>query len=247
MTELLCLTDSYLKECDAKVIKINGKELVLDRTVFYPRSGGQPTDTGSMIVLSLADPRSPPVPGFQFRVLNVFKKEGEIIHELDQDPKLKTGDNVRCILNWERRYKLMRSHTAAHVLGATMNKEAGVLITGNQIEEDKIRFDFNFENFDRAMFDEIVKKANELLKGNVELKIYSLPREDAMKIEGVIKLATALPPAINTLRIVEIPGIDIQADGGTHVKNINECGQIELIKLENKGKDNRRIYFKIIP
>lgn len=235
MTELICLKDSYLKECDAVVVEASGKEVVLDKTIFYPRGGGQPTDTGKLIVSDL-----------EFSVLNVFKKDGRIIHELDREG-VTVGTTVKCILNWERRYKLMRSHTAAHVLGATMNKEAGVLITGNQIEADKIRFDFNLETFDRAVFDAIVAKANENLKGDIELKIYSLPREEAMKIEGVVKLAVALPPQISELRIVEIPGIDIQADGGTHVKNIKECGQIELIKLENKGKDNRRIYFKITP
>jgi Ser-tRNA(Ala) deacylase AlaX len=235
MIELLCLTDSYLKECDATVIEANGKEIILDKTLFYPRGGGQPTDTGKIVVN-----------GTEYVVVAVSKKDGKIIHELDREG-ISTGAAVKCILNWERRYKLMRSHTAAHVLGATMHKEANVLITGNQIEEDKIRFDFNLETFDRNMFDEIVKKANEKLKGDVELKIYSLPRDEAMKIEGVVKLAVALPPQINELRIVEIPGIDIQADGGTHVKNIKECGQIELIKLENKGKDNRRIYFRIIP
>lgn len=245
MTETLYLTDSYLKECDAKVIEANGKELVLDKTIFYPRGGGQPTDTGSMIVSSPADPSI--VLGLEFRVLNVYKKDGKIIHELDKESGAIVGTTVNCVLNWERRYKLMRSHTAAHVLAATMNKETGVLITGNQIEEDKVRFDFNFESFDRALFDGLVTKANELLKQDVAIKIYSLPREEAMKIEGVVKLAAALPPAISVLRIVEIPGIDIQADGGTHVRNVNECGQIELIKLENKGKDNRRIYFKIVP
>ncbi len=235
MTELLCLKDSYLKECDATVIEANGKEVVLDKTVFYPRGGGQPTDHGKLIVGDN-----------EFSVLNVFKKDGRIIHELDREGVV-AGSTAKCILNWERRYKLMRSHTAAHVLGSMMYKEANVLITGNQIEEDKIRFDFNLETFDRTVFDTIITKANETLKGDIELKIYTLPREEAMKIEGVVKLAVALPPQISELRIVEIPGIDIQADGGTHVKNIKECGQIELIKLENKGKDNRRIYFKITP
>jgi len=127
------------------------------------------------------------------------------------------------------------------------DNEYGGIITGNQIEEDKVRFDFNFEKFDRAIFDNCVIKANETLKQDIELKIYVLPRDDAMKIPGVVKLAVALPPQISELRIVEIPGVDTQADGGTHVKNLKECGQIELIKLENKGKDNRRIYFRVLP
>jgi len=239
MTKTLYIEDSYLKECDAVVLEVSdGKSVVLDQTVFYPRGGGQPGDTGKLVVAGS---------NAEFRVLNVSKRDGKIIHELGQGAGLKVGDSVRCVLDWERRYRLMRMHTAAHVLAATMNKELGVLITGNELGEEKTRFDFNMEEFDRAKFDDIVKKANESLARDVELKIYTLPREEAMKIPGVVKLANALPPAITELRIVEIPDVDIQADGGTHVRNLKEVGRIELLKLENKGKTNRRIYFKLIP
>jgi Ser-tRNA(Ala) deacylase AlaX len=235
MGEALYLEDSYLQECDAAVVEARGKEIVLDRTVFYPRGGGQPSDTGRL--LSGA--------GNEFRVVNVSKKDGKIIHELDRDASLSPGERVKCALDWPRRYKLMRMHTAAHVLGATMYSELGVLITGNQLEEDKARFDFSLGSFDRAKFEEVVGKANVALSSGAELRIYSLPREEAMKIPGVVKLANALPPSITTLRIVEIPGIDVQADGGTHVKSLREVGRIEILKLENKGKDNRRIYFSL--
>jgi len=260
MTKTLYIEDSYLKECDATVSAISdGKNVVLDQTIFYPRGGGQPGDMGKIVVAGS---------NAEFRVLNVSKRDGKILHELDrvvQDPELKTGDRVRCVLDWDRRYRLMRMHTAAHALAATMNKELGVLITGNELGEEKTRFDFNMsrsgdrehvrdrcvgrgmDEFDRQKFDDIVKKANESLARDVELKIYTLPREEAMKIPGVVKLANALPPAITELRIVEIPDVDIQADGGTHVRNLKEAGRIELLKLENKGKTNRRIYFKLIP
>ncbi len=247
-TRLLCLEDSYLKECDANVIEVsgaNGNEIVLDQTVFYPRGGGQPSDTGKLVLSDgLGDS------GSVFRVLEVMKKDGKVVHVIRLETgntKLETNQKVRCILDWERRYKLMRMHTAAHVLGATMYNVLGVLISGNQLEEDKSRFDFSLESFDRTKFEEIVKKANEFLVQNqdAELKTYSLPREEAMKIPGVVKLAAALPPSIHILRIVEIPGIDIQADGGTHVRNLKEVGKIEMQKLENKGKENRRIYFTL--
>lgn len=235
MNEALYLNDSYLKECDGCVVSVKeGKYVILDRTIFYPRGGGQPHDTGKIIRGS-----------DEFNVVFVGKFENKISHEVDK-PGLQIGDRVKCVLNWERRYKLMRSHTAAHVLAAVMNKEAGVLITGNQLEEDKVRFDFNFEKFDRPLFEDFVAKANKILKQDIEVKIYTLPREKAMAIPGVVKLAAAFPPELSELRIVEIPGIDIQADGGTHVKNVNEVGQIELLKLENKGKNNRRIYFRVI-
>ncbi|MFH1221633.1 MAG: alanyl-tRNA editing protein AlaXM [Candidatus Micrarchaeota archaeon] len=233
MTEPIYLTDSYLKECDASVAEAMGKSIVLDKTIFYPRGGGQPSDTGRLIAA-----------GVEYKVLNVAKKDGKTLHELDKEG-LKAGDAVHCVLDWERRYRLMKTHTAAHILGATMYNELRVLITGNQLEEDKVRFDFNLESFDRDVMERCVQKTNEILKQDIELKVYSLPREEAMEIPGIVKLAAALPPSISVLRIVEIPGVDIQADGGTHVKNVKEIGQIELLKLENKGKDNRRIYFKL--
>ncbi len=235
MTGPLCLSDSYLSTCEAKVVSAFGIALELDRTVFYPRGGGQPSDTGRVISSS----------GSEFRVLNVVKKEGRIIHECDRETGLVPGETVRCEIDWERRYALMRMHTAAHVLGAIMHREMGVLITGNQLETDKARFDFSMPSFDKAAFESVVAKANEALSRPTELKIYELPREEAMKIPGVVKLATALPPSIAILRIVEIPGIDIQADGGTHVRNLSEVGKISILKLENKGAENRRIYFTL--
>jgi Ser-tRNA(Ala) deacylase AlaX len=235
MTRLLCLEDSYRKDCDAVVVSAIGKEMVLDQTVFYPRGGGQPSDTGRIIAGD----------GSSNHVVEVSKKAGRVIHLLEHESTYATGSRVKCVIDWERRYKLMRMHTAAHVLGATMHKELGVLISGNQLETDKSRFDFNMEAFDRAQFEEIVRKANESLSGDVELKVYSLPREEAMRIPGVVKLAGALPPAISELRIVEIPGVDLQADGGTHVRSLREVGRIELLRLDNRGKDNRRIYFTL--
>lgn len=236
MSEALYLKDSYLKECESVVESTDGKGVVLDQSIFYPRGGGQPTDTGKLVSED----------GRELRVVSVSRKSGKIVHDLEDEAGLKTGDKVQCVLDWERRYKLMRMHTAAHVLASMMHKELGVLITGNQLDVDKTRFDFSMEDFDREKFDEIVKKTNQVLSNNVELKIYSLPREEAMKIEGVVKLANALPPSITVLRIVEIPGIDIQADGGTHVRNLDEVGKIEIMKLENKGKNNRRIYFTLM-
>jgi misacylated tRNA(Ala) deacylase len=235
MSESIYLEDSYQRECDATVLSVrDGRFVVLDRNIFYPRGGGQPHDTGKLICGDDA-----------YEVVFVGRFEGKISHEVDREG-LREGDLVRCVLDWERRHMLMRMHTAAHVLAATMNKELGVLITGNQLGTEKTRFDFSMEEFDRDRFDEIVEKANALLSQDLELRVYGLPRKKAMEIPGVVKLADALPPSINVLRIVEIPGIDIQADGGTHVRDLNEVGRIEILKLENKGKANRRIYFTLI-
>jgi misacylated tRNA(Ala) deacylase len=235
MTEALFLIDSYLKEIQATVVSVkDGKYMILDRTIFYPKGGGQPHDTGKIIKDDTV-----------YNVIYVGKFSGEISHEVDH-PGLKAGDAVNCILDWERRYKLMRSHTAAHVFASLLNQGTGALITGNQLEEDHVRFDFSLENYDRAILEEYLAKANKLFATDIPVKWYELPREEALKIPGVVKMANAFPPDLPTLRIVEIVGVDKQADGGTHVRNLKEVGRIELVKTENKGKHNRRIYFKLI-
>jgi len=234
MVKELFLVESYLKEARATVISVkDGKYVTLDRTIFYAKGGGQPHDTGRIIRQ-----------GEVFDVVFVGKFSGEISHEVDR-VGLQPGDDVFCFLNWDRRYKLMRSHTAAHVLAALLNKGTGALITGNQLEENYVRFDFSLEKFDRTILEEYLVRANELFEEDIEVKWYELPREEALKIPGVVKMAEAFPPDLPVLRIVEIVGLDKQADGGTHVRNLREIGKLELVKTENKGKNNRRIYFKL--
>jgi misacylated tRNA(Ala) deacylase len=134
-------------------------------------------------------------------------------------------------------------HTAAHVLAGGFLNQQGALITGNQLGPEESRFDFSLENFDREKFEELAGQANAKLAEGLEVKTYTMPREEALKMPGMVKLADKLPPAISVLRIVDIGGFDVQADGGTHVKNSRECGKIKIIRLENKGKNNRRLYF----
>lgn len=235
MAKALYLEDSYLRECDAKVVSVtNGKYVVLDRTIFYPKGGGQPWDTGK---ITKGDET--------YSVVYVGKFRGEISHEVDR-AGLREGDKVHCVLDWDRRYKLMRSHTAAHVFASLLCTGTRALVTGNQLEEDKVRFDFSLEKFDREVLDEYLNKANECLKRDIPVKWYELPREEALKIPGVVKMAEALPPNIPRLRIVEVVGVDKQADGGTHVRNLRDVGQIKLLKAQNKGKHNRRVYFTLI-
>lgn len=235
MTRALYLEDSYVKECDATIVSLkDGKYVVLDQTIFYPKGGGQPSDTGKIT-------RANEI----YNVVYVGKFSGEISHEVDQTG-LKEGEKVHCILDWGRRYKLMRSHTAAHVFASLLCIGTGALVTGNQLEEDKVRFDFSLEKFDREVVTEYIDRANELFGKDIPVKWYELPREEALKIPGVIKMAEAFPPDIPSLRIVEIVGVDKQADGGTQVKNLREVGQITLLKVENKGKFNRRVYFSLV-
>lgn len=235
MNEQLYLHDSYVKECESTVEKIDGKFVILDQTVFYARGGGQPGDAGKIVQEGNNS---------EFTVLSVGKKDGRIAHEVDREG-LQPGDKVKCTINWERRYRLMRIHTATHVLAAIMNKEEGVLISGNELGEDKARVDFNLENATREKIENYVTKTNESLKRNLEVKTYFLPREEAMALPGAVKLMVVLPPDIKELRIVEIGDVDRQIDGGTHVRNTSEVGEIELIKVDNKGVNNRRVYFKL--
>ncbi|MBI5036793.1 alanyl-tRNA editing protein, partial [Candidatus Micrarchaeota archaeon] len=218
MTELLFLEDSYLKECSAKVVAVEGNKVQLDRTVFYPTGGGVPCDTGVLVNGSS-----------EFRVLEVKKENGAVWHYLDRE--LTEGGEVTARIDWQQRNALMRMHTAAHVLGSVMYSK-GVPMTGNQIGVEETRMDFNCPTgMEREMVENGASEANDALAKDVELKVYSLPREDALKIPGMVKLADKLPPAVTSLRIVEIPGIDTQADGGCHVKNLREVGRINIGKI----------------
>ena len=141
---------------------------------------------------------------------------------------------------------MMRMHTAGHLLSALFYTRANCLITGNQIDVDRSRMDFNLESFDRSQIESLVDESNDLVGRDAPVKTYFLPREEALKMPELVKLAYAAPPAENQLRIVEIEGVDRQADGGLHVARLKEIGKISLLKLENKGKSNRRLYYDVI-
>ena len=234
MVEVLYLDDCYLKEFEAIVESVkDDKYVVLNQTAFYPLAGGVAYDKGVFL-------RN----GEEFPVIYTGKFEGKISHEVSK-PGLKEGDKITGKIDWSRRYKLMRLHTTAHLLSAIFHTKANAKITGGQIDIEKSRIDFSLENFDREKIQEYSSIANELIKKDMPVKIYYKNREEAMKIPGIIKLANALPPDVETLRIVEIEGVDIQADGGCHVKSLKEIGEIEILKAENKGKDNRRVYYTV--
>jgi len=234
----LYMEDAYLKEFEARIGNVTkGGEnkffVTLDRTAFYPDSGGQPCDTGKFVKN-----------GIEYPVVYVGKFSGKISHEVSKEG-LKEGDVVKGIIDWERRYKLMRMHTAAHIICEIFHRHSGALITGNQLGTDKSRIDFSLENFDRDKMTEYFQKANEIIAKDLNIRAYFLPREEAMKMEGITKLANVLPPNVRELRIVEIEGFDMQADGGTHVKSLKEIGRINFVGAENKGKSNRRVYFTL--
>lgn len=224
-----------MKEFEAKVLEIFGEEVILDQTAFYPRGGGLPEDTGVI------------VKGQERYLVDRVRKEGDKVFHHVCSTGLHAGDIVRGIIDWERRYTIMRMHTGLHALASVFNRKTGALITGNQVGTDISRLDVNIERFDRMLIEEVFLETNEELSKNRSIKIYYLSREDAFKIPGIVKLAEAMPPNIEKLRIVEIEGLDVQADGGPHVSNTREVGTLKLVRVENKGKNNRRVYFSLEP
>ena len=236
MTEKLFLDDSYLKEFEATIVSVNEKYIILDRTAFYCKSGGQANDIGTLT--RLKDNK-------EFQVVFVAKINDDVSHEVNEEG-LQVGDKVIGKIDWERRYKLMRLHTAAHILDAVFHEDNGILVTGNELNPEKSRIDFNLKEFTRDKMQSYIDKANEIISKNLQVKNYDLKKEEAMKIPGIIKLAKAAPPDLPVLRITEIENLDIQADAGTHVKSLKEIGKIILLDIENKGKERKRVYFDVV-
>lgn len=230
MTRKLYWEQPYSSDFTGKVVSLEGQRAELDQTLFYPRGGGVSSDTG---VLQNS------------RVLETTKDGDRIIHTLESPPSFAMGESVTGRIDWERRHRLMRMHTAGHLLSALFYSGANCLITGNQIDVDRSRMDFNLEEFDRSQIEGFVNEANSLIRKDAPVKTYFLNREEALQVPELVKLAQAAPPAEAQLRIVEIEGIDKQADGGLHVAHLNEIGQIRMLKLENKGKTNRRLYYEL--
>ena len=235
--QALYLNDSYLKEFKTTVKSISDdKYIILEETAFYPKSGGQPCDTGKLIK---EDDNT------EYPIIYAGKFSGKISHETSKSG-LKVGDKVTGLINWDKRHLFMRYHTACHVLSTVINKETNAQITGNQIGEEKTRVDFSLENFDREQITSYEEKTNNILKQNLIVTTKFMPREEAFKIPAIVKLKMHLPESIKEIRVIEIGNFDKQACAGTHIKNTSEIGTIKILKAENKGKDNRRIYFKLI-
>jgi Ser-tRNA(Ala) deacylase AlaX len=204
--------------------------VVLDQTAFNPRGGGLVSDTGTLNGARVAE----------------VTKDGEVIlHRLEVPSTFKPDDPVKGSLDWNRRYRIMRMHTTAHILSSVVNGETGALITGNQISPDESRVDFNLENFNKDAMHVYIEKVNQAAARELDVRTYFLKREEALSMPGLVKLANAAPPSVDTLRIVKIGDVDTQADGGVHVRNTREIGAVVGLRTENKGKNNRRLYFTV--
>ncbi len=231
-TQLLYLDDSYLKEFDATVVEVDEVEhgVILDRTAFYLGGGGQPHDTGNLIGKK------------EYRVIGM--KRDNALHIID-GPLPEIGEKVHGIIDWERRYKIMRTHTSVHVLSGVAYQKFGVKITGNQLYEARARVDLSFENMSRELAQRIVEESNKVIASNLSVRWYYITKDEFQRRPELMRVNPRLYEKYDKIRVVEIVNFDIQADGGTHVRSLGEIGKIILEKYESKGRKNKRIYIAL--
>ena len=232
MTEALFKHDAYLQECQAEIVVSSNEFVILDKTVFYPTGGGQPGDTGQIKwndnSVDVIDTR--------------YSKNGEIQHFLkNNNPLPSEGVTVKAEINWDRRYRHMRMHTALHLLGSILKYG----VTGGNIGAEKSRLDFDMsEPVDKDAVDAALQK---LVKKNVSIKSTWISDEELDAQPDLVRTMSVKPPkGLGKVRLLEIEGIDIQPCGGTHVKSTGEIGCVQLGKVEKKGKHNRRVYVKLM-
>ena len=234
MTKLLFLTDSYLKRFSAQVVAHVEGGVALDQTAFYAGGGGQPSDNGELLV-----------DGVVYPVKGVRKVSGQVGHMIDGEMPA-VGSTVTGQINWERRYQLMRTHTAMHILCGVVWRDYEAQVTGGNMEPLKGRMDFEFENLQKELVAEIEAAVNVEVEAGRDVFIKILPREEAFQIPDLIRTKiNLLPPQIKEVRTVELVGLDLQADGGTHVANTGEVGKIRIPQYKSKGKINKRIYVEL--
>lgn len=238
MTELIYHTDSYVREFAAQIIAVDPERraVVLDRTAFYPGGGGQPHDTGTLVV----DAK-------QYPVVKVMKGPEGIWHVLGGEETLpEVGSQAAGTLDWERRYALMRTHSALHILCGVVFRDYGAQVTGGDMDPLKGRMDFEFETMTKDLVHVIEEAVNREVQNAHDIRVAILPRETAFEIPDLIRTKiNLLPPGIPEVRTVELVGLDLQADGGTHVHNTREVGQVRVVDYKSKGKINKRIYIEL--
>ncbi len=233
MTELIYLQDSYVKEFTAVVVGRDEEQngLILDRTAFYPGGGGQPHDQGKLLV------------GTREYIVSRVKRGG--VHLIEGElPSI--GTEVEGVINWDRRYKLMRTHTAMHILCGVIWRDYQASVTGGNMGVLSGRMDFEFGRMTPALIADIEAKINQEVIASRDLSVQVLSREEAFQIPDLIRTKiNLLPRGIREVRTVEIVGLDLQADGGTHVANTSEVGTIRISKYKSKGGINKRLYVEI--
>ena len=233
MTEELFLKNSYAKEFEARITKLEGREVILDRTAFYPGGGGQPPDKG---FLGIGPIRA--------TVVDVRREGGEVVHVMDR-PIPDTVRDLKCELDWERRFAHMRYHTALHVLSGVIWRNLDARVTGGQMRANRARMDFSFPGeWTVGVVGEIERLTNDALAEERPVRVYEVERERALANPDLIRTQVNLvPERVRRIRIVEIQGLDTQADSGTHVANTREVGRMEITGHKSKGRQNKRIEF----
>jgi misacylated tRNA(Ala) deacylase len=234
-TDLLYLRDAELRRFDAVVTDSGDAGVVLDRTAFYVTGGGQPHDTGTLTW----DDRSA-------AVIDVRKVDGEVRHVLDGDVP-PAGAAVTGEIDWERRHALMRTHTALHVLCGVIWNEWGKAVTGGNMEPLSARMDFGFDPLPEGFGATVERLVNDELAADRPIEVDFLPRDTAVTDADLIRTKVdMIPPSVPEIRVVDIVGLDKQADGGTHVRSTGEVGRIRVVKTESKGKGNKRIRIEVV-
>jgi misacylated tRNA(Ala) deacylase len=231
----LASRDSYLNRCEAVATVAGPGELLLDRTVFYARGGGQPGDTGRVRW-----------DGGEARVEDTIRREGRIVHLVSGDDLPAPGTPVEAVIDWERRYRLMRTHTALHALSGVVFRDFGAKVTGGNMEPGVARMDFELDGISTEFGRLVEERLNQELVAGYPTEILFLAREIALSDPDLIRTKVNLiPEYVEEIRVVDIVGLDRQADGGTHVRSTVEVGQVRVVKTESKGKANKRMRIEL--
>ena len=234
MTKLICHENSYIKEFDAKVTSIRETGIILDKTAFYPGGGGQPADKGSIIFENS-----------EYTINGIVKEGKNYIHKINSH-NIRINETVRGIIDWKNRYNLMRTHTALHILCGVIWRDYKALVTVGDMKPLSARMDFELDTLSSEFAKEVEESVNKEVENELDIEINIMEREEAFKIPDLIRTKiNLLPNSIQQIRTVNITGLDLQADGGTHVNNTKEVGKIIVIGHESKGKINKRLRIKV--
>ncbi|HET7520668.1 MAG TPA: alanyl-tRNA editing protein [Candidatus Limnocylindria bacterium] len=235
MSENIAYRDAYARSVEAVVVDVDEGAVLLDRTVFYPGGGGQPPDTGTLIGTA----------GGSWRVTGAKKRGDDIWHSVEGEPSA-VDTQVTAEIDWDRRHALMRTHSALHVLCGVVWRDHGASVTGGNMEPLSGRMDFEFETMGAELVAEIERRVNEEVAADREIRVAVLPRDDAFAIPDLIRTKiNLLPEGITEVRTIEIVGLDLQADGGTHVARTSEIGRVRVAGYESKGRINKRIRIEV--
>lgn len=230
MTDLLYLRDAYLREFDGVVTAVDEARVALDRTAFYPTGGGQPHDVGTLAGVPVTDVR----------------KEGDVVWHTVAGAVPAIGGTVHGVIDWARRHQLMRTHTAMHVLCGVIWNEWSKAVTGGNMEPLVGRMDFEFDPLPEGFGQRVQELVNAEIAADRPIEIAFLPRDTAVEDEDLIRTkVNMIPASVTEIRVVDIVGLDKQADGGTHVARTGEIGRFEVVKTESKGKGNKRLRVKV--